>query len=77
LKHFNRCINTRSVSYYRLLILNGHESHHSLDFKKYYQANKIITLYMPPYLSHLLQPLDVRCFSLLKKAYRQEIKYLI
>ncbi|KAK7572233.1 hypothetical protein V3481_017431 [Fusarium oxysporum f. sp. vasinfectum] len=32
---------------------------------------------MPPYSSRLLQPLNIRCFSLLKKAYGQEIKHLV
>jgi hypothetical protein len=31
---------------------------------------------MPPYLSYLLQPLDVGCFSLLKRAYSDEINGL-
>jgi hypothetical protein len=77
LKHFNRSTSARLVGHYRLLILDGHESHHSLDFEKHCQANKIITLCMPPYSSHLLQPLDVWYFSLLKKAYGQEIEHLI
>jgi hypothetical protein len=77
LKHFDRSTSARSVGHYRLLILDGHESHHSLDFEKYCQANKIVTLCMPPHSSHLLQPLDVGYFSLLKKAYGQEIEHLI
>jgi hypothetical protein len=32
---------------------------------------------MPPYSSHLLQPLDVGCFSPLKRAYSREIESLI
>jgi hypothetical protein len=32
---------------------------------------------MPAHASHLLQPLDVGCFSVLKKAYSKEIEYLI
>jgi hypothetical protein len=32
---------------------------------------------MPPYSSYLLQPLDVSCFSPLKRAYSREIKALI
>jgi regulator of replication initiation timing len=32
---------------------------------------------MPPHSSHLLQPLDVGCFNLLKKAYGREIEHLI
>jgi len=32
---------------------------------------------MLPYLSHLLQPLNVGCFSLLKRAYSREVESLI
>jgi hypothetical protein len=32
---------------------------------------------MPPYLSHLLQPLDISCFLLLKRAYSREVEALI
>ncbi|RKK31124.1 hypothetical protein BFJ66_g15995 [Fusarium oxysporum f. sp. cepae] len=77
LKHFNRCTTDRSVGAYRLLILDGHESHHSADFQIYCEENNIITLCMPPHSSHLLQPLDVGCFGLLKKAYGREIEHLI
>jgi hypothetical protein len=54
LKHFNRYISKRLNSRYRLLILDGHKSHHSIDFERYYKENKIITLYMPPHSSYLL-----------------------
>ncbi|RKL12117.1 hypothetical protein BFJ70_g16306 [Fusarium oxysporum] len=33
LKHFDRCTAKRSNSRYRLLILDGNESHHSVDFR--------------------------------------------
>ncbi|KAG7000206.1 hypothetical protein FocnCong_v013285 [Fusarium oxysporum f. sp. conglutinans] len=77
LKHFDRCTTKGSKNRYRLLILDGHESHHSVDFERYCKANKIITLCMPPHSSHLLQPLDVGCFSVLKQAYGREIEHLI
>ncbi|KAM5529722.1 transposase [Fusarium oxysporum f. sp. phaseoli] len=77
LKHFDRCTTDRSVGAYRLLILDGHESHHSADFEIYCEENNIITLCMPPHSSHLLQPLDVGCFGPLKKAYGREIEHLI
>ncbi|KAF1934466.1 DDE-domain-containing protein, partial [Didymella exigua CBS 183.55] len=32
---------------------------------------------MPPHLSYLLQPLDVGCFSLLKKAYGRQAEQLM
>jgi len=77
LKHFDRCTAKRTNSRYRLLILDGHESHHSIDFERYCEENKIITLCMPPHSSHLLQPLDVGYFNLLKQAYGREIEHLI
>ncbi|KAG6990073.1 ATP-dependent DNA helicase pif1 [Fusarium oxysporum f. sp. conglutinans] len=54
LKHFDRCTTKQSKNRYRLLILDGHESHHSVDFERYCKANKVITLCMPPHSSHLL-----------------------
>ncbi|KAJ0129087.1 Uncharacterized protein HZ326_27814 [Fusarium oxysporum f. sp. albedinis] len=77
LKHFDQCKINRLVSTHRLLILDGHESHHSVDFELYCQEKKIITLYIPPHSSHLLQPLNVRCFRPLKKAYGREIEQFI
>ncbi|KAH7464117.1 hypothetical protein FOMA001_g17824 [Fusarium oxysporum f. sp. matthiolae] len=44
LKHFDRSTTKRSNARYRLLILDGHESHHSADFERYCKENKIITL---------------------------------
>ncbi|KAJ0129784.1 Early endosome antigen 1 [Fusarium oxysporum f. sp. albedinis] len=77
LKHFDHSTTNRSTGPYRLLILDGHESHHSADFERYCKENKIITLCMPAHASHLLQPLDVGCFAVLKKAYGREIEHLI
>jgi hypothetical protein len=77
LKHFNAHTKARTIGTRRLLILNRHESHHSLEFQELCRENNIYTLYMPPHSSHLLQPLDVGCFSPLKRAYSREIKSLI
>ncbi|KAJ0130623.1 Ankyrin repeat domain-containing protein 50 [Fusarium oxysporum f. sp. albedinis] len=77
LKHFDRRTADRSVGSYRLLILDGHESHHSVEFERYCEANKIITLCKPAHASHLLQPLDIGCFGPLKTAYGREIEHLI
>jgi hypothetical protein len=77
LKHFNTHTKTRVVGARRLLILDGHESHHSLEFQELCKENNIYTLCMPPHSSHLLQPLDVGCFSPLKRAYSREVEALI
>ncbi|RKK90403.1 hypothetical protein BFJ68_g16457 [Fusarium oxysporum] len=77
LKHFDWHTKTRSNGRHRLLILDGHESHHSADFETYCEENNIITLCIPPRSSHLLQPLDIGRFEPLKKAYGREIEHLI
>jgi hypothetical protein len=73
LKHFDTHTKTRVKGTYRLLILDGHGSHMTLEFENYCKENKILTLCMPAHTSHLLQPLDVGCFGPLKKAYGLQI----
>jgi hypothetical protein len=77
LKHFIKHTDGKVVGARRLLILDGHESHQSLEFRELCKENNIYTLCMPPHSSHLLQPLDVACFSRLKRAYSREIEALI
>jgi hypothetical protein len=64
------------VGAHQLLIIDGYKSYNLHEFYKYCEEEKIIVLYMPPYLSYLLQPLDVGCFSPLKRAYSDEINSL-
>jgi hypothetical protein len=71
IKHFDTHTKSRVVGTHRLLILDGHGSHATPEFDQYCAENRIITLCMPPHTSHVLQPLDVACFSPLKKAYNQ------
>ncbi|KAI1509253.1 Transposase [Pyrenophora tritici-repentis] len=75
-KHFNHYTAARTARVYRLLVLDGHSSHATPEFDQYCAKNKIINLCMPPHTSHLLQPLDVSCFSPLKRAYGCEIEKL-
>jgi len=70
---FEKHTASRTVGRYRLLILDGHSSHATAEFDKFCTERKIIPLYMPPHSSHLLQPLDVSCFSPLKCLYGQKI----
>ncbi len=66
---FNKHTRTRTRGRYRLLILDGHGSHVTPEFDQYCLNNSIIVLCMPAHSSHLLQPLDVACFSALKRSY--------
>ena len=59
-----------------MLIIDGHESHISLEFQDYCKENKIIALCMPSHSSHLLQPLNVACFAPLKRSYGDGISAL-
>jgi hypothetical protein len=78
LKHFIKHTEGKALGARLLLIRDGHESHQSLEFQELLcEENNIYTLCMPPHLSHLLQPLDVGCFSPLKRAYSREIEALI
>lgn len=74
IQHFDKYTKSQKTGRYRLLILDGHESHHSVEFEIYCKDNNIITLCMPPHSSHLLQPLDVGCFGPLKQAYGRQIE---
>jgi hypothetical protein len=52
----------------RVLILDGHSSHHTLAFLEFAQAHNIIVLGYPPHCTHALQGLDVVCFARTKVA---------
>ena len=55
----------------RLLIIDGHGSHTSEEFMTICYLNHIYLLFIPAHTSHVLQPLDLGCFSSLKAAYRR------
>jgi hypothetical protein len=71
---FNKHTQSRTIGRYRFLILDGHGSYNGPEFDRFCTENLIIPLYILPHSSHLLQPLDVSCFSPLKQAYRKEIE---
>jgi hypothetical protein len=48
---------------YRLLILDGHNSHCTFKFCKYAADNKIVVVCLPSHTTHALQPCDVGVFG--------------
>jgi len=72
-KHFDVETTKRLHGEYRLLILDGHESHCTLEFIEYAVEKKIILLVLPPHTTHMLQPLDVAIFQPLAKYYSSEV----
>jgi hypothetical protein len=73
-KVFIPITNARTTGRYRMLILDGHGSHLTPQFDQICTENHIIPVCMPPHSSHLLQPLDVSCFAVLKRQYGQLVE---
>ncbi|EOA85915.1 uncharacterized protein SETTUDRAFT_78617, partial [Exserohilum turcica Et28A] len=70
---FDRGTRAKARSSYRLLILDGHGSHLTMDFIDYCDQNKILLAVYPPHSTHTLQPLDVSMFKPLSTAYSNEV----
>lgn len=53
----------------KLIILDNHESHCSIDSLNFAKENGIVLLTFPPHCSHKMQPLDLTVFGPLKAKY--------
>ncbi|KAM4067425.1 DDE superfamily endonuclease [Hirsutella rhossiliensis] len=62
---------------WRLLLLDGHGSHHTLDLIEYAEAHNIVLFALPPHLTHLLQPLDVVVFQPYKHYHSRAVDFAI
>ncbi|KAF7576139.1 hypothetical protein PtrM4_003790 [Pyrenophora tritici-repentis] len=69
---FDRSTKQRSGRW-RLLILDGHGSHLTMEFIKYCDRHRILLMILPPHSTHTLQPLDVVLFKPLSQAYSNEL----
>ena len=74
---FYKHIKDRTIGTYRLLVLDGHGSYVNPKFNQFCLDYKIIVIYMPAHLSHILQPLNIGCFSTLKQAYGRGVKQIM
>ncbi|EED20347.1 pogo transposable element, putative [Talaromyces stipitatus ATCC 10500] len=72
--HFIPLTDGRTLGKHRMLILDGHGSHLTAEFDRTCTENNIIAVCMPPHSTHLLQPLDVGCFAVLKRHYGQLVE---
>lgn len=59
---------------WRLLVLDGHDSHVSDSFMMACAINRIYLCVLPPHSSHITQPLDRSVFASLKQEYRQQLE---
>ncbi|RYP29618.1 hypothetical protein DL768_011211 [Monosporascus sp. mg162] len=55
---------------WRLLVIDGHNSHTTEKFIWMCLQNKIYIIFLPAYASHVFQPLDVGVFATLKRRFR-------
>jgi hypothetical protein len=77
IQHFNKYTQLQKKGGYRMLVLDGHESHMSIKFDEYCKDHNIVAIGLPPHSSHLTQPLDVACFGVLKHNYGCELDVFI
>jgi hypothetical protein len=70
---FQRATKEKAKRDYRLLIVDGHGSHLTMDFLNYCDSHRIILVILPPHSTHTLQPLDVVMFKPLSSAYSKEL----
>ena len=58
----------------RLLLLDGHNSHCSIEFLNFAKSKNIEILCLPPHTTHALQPCDVGVFSPLASHWAAEVE---
>jgi hypothetical protein len=58
---------------WRLLIMDGHGSHVTIEFLTFCVERRILVPIFPPHSTQTLQPLDVACFSPLAQAYTKTL----
>jgi hypothetical protein len=58
----------------RLLIVDGHNSHCTLEFLIYAVKHDIVVLCLPPHTTHIFQPLDVGLYGPLALAWSKEVQ---
>lgn len=73
IKQFDKAMRAKTEEgEYRLLIVDGHNSHYTVDFLWYAWENQIIVICYPVHGTHLYQGLDVVVFAVLKHYLSQE-----
>jgi hypothetical protein len=70
---FNRYTEEKCRRSWRLLILDGHGSHITMEFLDYCNNHKILLAIFPPHSTHTLQPLDVVLFRPLSSNYSKAL----
>ncbi|KII85726.1 hypothetical protein PLICRDRAFT_145598, partial [Plicaturopsis crispa FD-325 SS-3] len=72
IRHFDEATTEKANGAYRLLLVDGHNSHYTLQFLKYAREHKIIVLCYPAHATHIYQGLDVVIFAVVKRYLNEE-----
>ena len=76
--HFMKYAQKPQESSQRMLILyDGHKSHVCKPVIDWARENCIVLFTLPPHCSHILQPLDIGCFSPLKSKFNRECQIFL
>lgn len=59
---------------YRLLLLDGHSSHVDIEFLWTCREARVELIFLPAHATHLLQPLDLSGFLVVKSNYRNQVR---
>ena len=70
---FDRFTKKKARRRWRLLILDSHGSHLTMDFMEYCYHHKILLIVYPPHSTHTLQTLDVVMFKPLSSLYSTQL----
>ena len=70
---FDPATRDKATGQYRLLILDGHNSHCTFSFCKYAADNKIVVICLPSHTTHALQPCDVGAFGPLAQSWKRVV----
>ncbi|KAI0992443.1 hypothetical protein K3495_g15742 [Podosphaera aphanis] len=73
LEHFDLFTREKTMGAFRVLIFDGHGSHLTQSIIDFCWKAKICPL-LPPHLTHVLQPLDVGVFPILKHNFKRAVR---
>ena len=62
-KDFDAQTKEKAGGHTRVVLMDGHSPHYTLELLEYAQDNDIVILGYPPHCTHILQGLDVVCFA--------------
>jgi len=77
IQHFDKCCAVRQQGVHRLLLLNGHGSHLTIEFAEYCEQRNIHLFAIPAHTSHFLQPLNIVLFQPFKHHHRQAVEMAV